>query len=67
MLRIAWGAESMKIAFFDSGMGGLSVLHHAMKVMPHEQFIFYADEEHVPYGTKTKQQVRDYVAAAFDF
>lgn len=57
----------MKIAFFDSGMGGLSVLHYAMKVMPHEQFIFYADEEHVPYGTKTKQQVRDYVAAAFDF
>ena len=57
----------MKIAFFDSGVGGLSVLHHAMRVLPQEQFVFFADEDHVPYGTKTKQQVRDYVAEAFDF
>ena len=57
----------MKIAFFDSGMGGLSVLHHAMKVLPHEQFVFYADEDNVPYGTKTKEQVQDYVDKAFRF
>ena len=57
----------MKIAFFDSGVGGLSVLHHAMKVLPHEQFVFFADEDNVPYGTKSKQQVRDFVAEAFDF
>lgn len=57
----------MKIAFFDSGIGGLSVLHHAMRVLPHEQFVFFADEDHVPYGTKTSQQVRDYVVEAFDF
>ena len=57
----------MKIAFFDSGVGGLSVLHHAMKVLPHEQFIFFADEDNVPYGTKSKEQVRDFVAGAFDF
>ncbi|MBP3780780.1 MAG: glutamate racemase [Selenomonas sp.] len=57
----------MKIAFFDSGMGGLSVLHHAMKVLPQEQFVFYADEDNVPYGTKTKEQVQDYVDKAFRF
>lgn len=57
----------MKIAFFDSGIGGLSVLHHAMKVMPHEQFIFFADEDNVPYGTKTKAQVFQYVNDAFTF
>ena len=39
----------MKIAFFDSGIGGLSVLHHALKILPQEQFIFYADEDNVPY------------------
>ena len=57
----------MKIAFFDSGIGGLSVLHHAMKVLPHEQFIFYADEDNVPYGTKTPEQVFTYVDQAFRF
>ena len=57
----------MKIAFFDSGMGGLSVLHHARRVLPHEQFVFYADETHVPYGTKTRAEVEQFVAEAFEF
>ena len=57
----------MKIAFFDSGIGGLSVLHHAMKILPNDEFIFYADEDNVPYGTKTRDQVLSYVDAAFKF
>ena len=57
----------MKIAFFDSGMGGLSVLHEARQALPQEQFIFYADEDHVPYGTKTREAVQGFVAEAFDF
>ena len=57
----------MKIAFFDSGMGGLSVLHHARKVLPHEEFIFYADEDNVPYGTKSPEEVLSFVDAAFKF
>ena len=57
----------MKIAFFDSGIGGLSVLHHAMKILPNDEFIFFADEDNVPYGTKTSEQVLSYVDAAFKF
>ena len=57
----------MKIAFFDSGIGGLSVLHHAMKILPREEFIFFADEDNVPYGTKTPQEVLSYVDTAFKF
>ena len=55
------------IAFFDSGMGGLSVLHHARKILPHEEFIFYADEDNVPYGTKSPAEVLACVDAAFKF
>ena len=57
----------MRIAFFDSGMGGLSVLHHAMKILPQEDFIFYADEDNVPYGTKSPEEVLACVDAAFRF
>ena len=57
----------MKIAFFDSGMGGLSVLHHAMKTLPQEEFIFYADEDNVPYGTKSPEEVLGFVDTAFKF
>lgn len=51
----------MKIGIFDSGIGGLSVLHLAVKQLPHEQFIYYADEEHVPYGEKTQKEIIGYV------
>lgn len=57
----------MKIAFFDSGIGGLTVLHHAMKILPHEEFIFFADEDNVPYGTKSPEEVLKFVDAAFEF
>lgn len=57
----------MKIGFFDSGIGGLSVLHLAMRYLPNEQFIFYADEENVPYGEKTTNQIREYVDKAVRF
>ena len=57
----------MKIAFFDSGLGGLSVLYTARQMMKSGELIFYADRDHVPYGTKTTAEVMDFVAEAFDF
>ena len=57
----------MKIGIFDSGIGGLSVLHLALKYLPEEKFIYYADEEHVPYGEKTKEEIITYVDEAVQF
>ncbi len=57
----------MKIAFFDSGMGGLTVMHHGMRVMPRADFVFFADEDHVPYGVKSREEVLRYVDQAFQF
>ena len=57
----------MKIAVFDSGIGGLSVLYEARKALPQEEFVFFADEDNVPYGTKSKEEVQALVADAFDF
>jgi glutamate racemase len=57
----------MLIGFFDSGVGGLTVLHEAKKKLKHADFVYYADTLNVPYGTKTKAQVRQYVFSAADF
>ena len=57
----------MRIGFFDSGIGGLSVLHHAIKILPQEEFIFFADEDNVPYGTKSPEEVSRFVDEAFRF
>lgn len=56
----------MRIAFFDSGLGGLTVLRAAMKKLPHEDFLFFADTLHVPYGTKAKEDVKAYIHQAME-
>lgn len=52
----------MKIGVFDSGVGGITVLKEALKQLPHVDYVYYADNLHVPYGTKTKEQVLGYVS-----
>jgi glutamate racemase len=51
----------MRIAFFDSGIGGITVMFEAIKQLPKEDFLYFADTLHVPYGTKTKEEVKKYV------
>ncbi|KYD02689.1 Glutamate racemase [Heyndrickxia sporothermodurans] len=57
----------MRIGFFDSGIGGMTVLHQALQLLPNDDYIFYADTLHVPYGEKTKEEVRKYIFDAVDF
>jgi glutamate racemase len=57
----------MTIGVFDSGLGGLSVLHYAQKMFPNEHFIYYADEKHVPYGEKTPAEIRFLVNDIINF
>ncbi len=46
------------IGVFDSGIGGLSVLQALLGELPHEQFVYLADNGHAPYGEKTDLFVR---------
>lgn len=55
------------IAFFDSGIGGLTVLNKVKKVLPDESFIYYGDTVHMPYGEKTKEQLLEYSDNIFRF
>lgn len=57
----------MKIGIFDSGLGGLSVLHCAKKLYPEAEYIYYADEEHVPYGERTPEEIKGYVKNIFQY
>ena len=56
----------MKIAFFDSGIGGLSVLNEAKDRLDAD-FLFYADKDNVPYGEKPKEDILKYVDDAVSF
>lgn len=45
------------IGVFDSGVGGLSVLHHIRQTLPNERLIYLADSAHVPYGDKSAHYI----------
>ncbi len=50
--------KDLPIGFFDSGVGGLSVLRHAREQLPRENFIFYGDNAHAPYGERSIEEIR---------
>lgn len=56
----------MPIGFMDSGLGGLSVLREAVKIMPYEDFIYYGDSLNAPYGTKETEEIRKLTFAVVD-
>ncbi len=42
---------------FDSGMGGLTVLHECLVALPGEDFIYVGDTARFPYGEKSQQEL----------
>lgn len=57
----------MTIGFFDSGIGWLSVLWEALKFIPNEDYIYYADSANAPYGNKSKEEVKKLIFEWVDF
>lgn len=50
--------RELPIGIMDSGLGGLSVFREALQLMPREDFIYYGDSAHAPYGTRTTEEIR---------
>jgi glutamate racemase len=48
------------IGIFDSGVGGLSVVSAVRNLLPNEDLIYLADQDHVPYGPRSLDQVRSF-------
>ena len=55
------------IGFFDSGVGGLSVLKEAIKLMPNENYIYFGDSKNAPYGVRELSDVKKLTYAAVDY
>ncbi len=52
---------SLPIAVFDSGVGGLTVLHEFLVSLPEEDYVYLGDDARFPYGAKTDEELRDCV------
>jgi len=54
---------------FDSGIGGLTVLHECLVALPSEDFIYFGDTARFPYGSKTQDELQQFaqqIAAFLD-
>lgn len=51
------------VLFFDSGVGGLSILEPALKLLPRMPVVYAADRAGFPYGTKSEAEITARVPA----
>jgi glutamate racemase len=48
------------VALFDSGVGGLTVLHECLVQIPHEDFLYLGDTARFPYGDRSLDELREF-------
>lgn len=60
-------SAKLPIGIFDSGIGGISVLAEIIKILPYEEFVYFADTLHAPYGDKPEDAVRALSIKAAEF
>jgi glutamate racemase len=53
--------RQLPIAVFDSGVGGLTVLHECLVSLPEEDFVYLGDDARFPYGARSEDQLREHV------
>jgi glutamate racemase len=53
---------ALPVAMFDSGVGGLTVLHECLVSLPQEDYVYLGDTSLFPYGVRDPEELRDRVA-----
>ena len=59
--------DNRPIAFFDSGVGGLTVFAKVKKLLPNENYLYFGDTKNMPYGEKSKKQLIEFADRIFKF
>jgi len=59
--------RSRPVAVFDSGVGGLTVLHELLVSLPHEDFLYLGDTARFPYGDRSADELERFALQIADF
>lgn len=59
--------DNRPIAFFDSGVGGLTVFAKVKKLLPNENYLYFGDTKNMPYGEKSENQLIEFADRIFKF
>ncbi len=55
------------IAFFDSGVGGLTVFSKVKALLPNENYLYFGDTKNMPYGEKSEKELLEFADKIFKF
>ncbi|MDQ3644793.1 MAG: glutamate racemase, partial [Actinomycetota bacterium] len=58
--------SELPVAVFDSGVGGLTVLHECLVSLPHEDFLYLGDTARFPYGVRPADQLLSFALELSD-
>ena len=59
-------SDARPIGFFDSGVGGLTVMREVIRRLPNETTIYIGDNARAPYGPRSDEEVRQFSAECLD-
>lgn len=59
--------DNRPIGFFDSGLGGLTVIPNLLENLPNERVIYFGDTARTPYGSKAVSTIKQYATQIADF
>ncbi len=59
--------KTRPIGIFDSGVGGLTVVKSLLARLPGESLVYYGDTAHVPYGSKSREELCSYARNIISF
>lgn len=65
--KITSEITNKSIAFFDSGVGGLTVYSKLRALLPNENYIYFGDTKHMPYGEKSEAELLQYADNIINF
>jgi glutamate racemase len=54
-------SSDLPVAVFDSGVGGLTVLHECLVSLPEEDYVYLGDDARFPYGARSTEELREHV------
>ncbi len=59
--------DNRTVGFFDSGLGGVSVLKEALAFLPRENYIYYGDNGNAPYGDRADEDIERLTLASVSY
>jgi glutamate racemase len=57
MANLSASSRARPVGVFDSGVGGLTVLHELLVALPQEDFVYLGDTARFPYGERTREEL----------